>query len=179
MKKTAGLVAAIGLLLSACGSSNSVGESSAGAVRDSVEITGNWTIEVLNPDGSLDQRVEFQNAITGPEWLAFVLSMEEQLRGWQIWTNGTPNICDTVPCTLDAVTSFDVATEEVVLSASMTALNTGIIDIVRGALLHCVVALDGTCDSFLQQRVFSFHNLAPVDVAAGQSVQIEVRYLFS
>lgn len=170
------LIAALVLVLSACAGATQTGD----ALGDTVTVQGNWTIDVLNADGSLDQHVEFRNAITGPEWVAFVLSMEEQLRGWQIWTNGTPNICGSDSlCVFDAVSSFDAATEEVVLSASTTALNTGIIDIVRGVLQHCVVAADGTCDSFLQGRVFSFHNLAPVDVAAGQSVQIEVRYLFS
>lgn len=57
---------------------------SAGATTEGVEVRGDWTIEVREPDGRLVSQREFQNAFVGAELLSQILSKDHSLGRWAI-----------------------------------------------------------------------------------------------
>lgn len=69
-----GFVAGLALLAAACGASEAVPEAS-GPI-EGIAVHGDWTIEVYDADGTLDERVEFENALqpSGAESLVQLLA---------------------------------------------------------------------------------------------------------
>ena len=59
--------------------------------NEGIEVHGHWTIEVRNPDGSLVDSHEFENALenSGKERLAEFLAREYSVGGWMIRTGNT------------------------------------------------------------------------------------------
>jgi hypothetical protein len=55
-----GIVAAIGMILTACGGAT----SDAAGPSEGIQVHGDWTIEIYNADGTLDERFEFSNSLT-------------------------------------------------------------------------------------------------------------------
>lgn len=53
---------------------------------ESITVHGHWTIEVLNPDGSLAERREFDNALSvfGKEYLIQILAREYTMGSWML-----------------------------------------------------------------------------------------------
>jgi hypothetical protein len=189
MNKTAGLLAALGLLLTACGSSSS--EPAAGGLGDSIAVHGNWTIDVLNADGTPDASYRFENVFIGAEPLSEILSMTKWARSWKLNIAGTVPLCDSGPVcsmvTLEfdgspgvATITRDSATNEVVIAGSFTPDNPGDVSGVSGGVEIC--GLDVPPESFCGiYKSFSNHIFDVPDripVAAGQLVQVEVRYSF-
>lgn len=185
MKRLTGLLTAVILAVSACGGSPPVDES-AGGVGEAIAVHGNWTIDVSNADGSLDQHVEFQNAFTGAQFVAEVLAGEKQSAGLTLQFEASSpelNVCASpsdpdIRSACNALTGFDAGETrseadpggyELVVVVSFTAAFTG--DIARVEALGIHPDLSG--------GPFSEKDLdAPVAVAAGQVVQVEVRYSF-
>jgi len=77
--------------------------------QEGIKVHGHWTIEVTNPDGTLAQHREFDNALTstGASWLPEVIGRQTSVGGWFIeltssysyqnaWS--TSWVCDN-PCT--------------------------------------------------------------------------------
>jgi len=67
----------------------SAGEAASGQAAGPVEgikVHGHWTIEVRDPDGTLVERREFDNAIVsnGEEFLTQLLARSQSLGNWQI-----------------------------------------------------------------------------------------------
>jgi len=62
-----GLLAVVALVVASCG--GAVPE--AAGPSEGIQVHGDWTIDVYNPDGTLDESVEFENALlpVGAEWL--------------------------------------------------------------------------------------------------------------
>lgn len=62
-----------------------------GAPDEGIKVHGRWTIEVRNPDGSLAERREFDNALSdfGAETLAILLARRASVGGWQIRLNAS------------------------------------------------------------------------------------------
>jgi hypothetical protein len=60
--------------------------SAPGAPQEGINVHGHWTIVVTNPDGSLAERREFDNALiaTGARALAMVLGRLNSVGGWGI-----------------------------------------------------------------------------------------------
>lgn len=57
-----------------------------GVLRGGIGVRGHWTIEVRNPDGTLDRREEFDNALVkSGKILAFLLTTHRHLREWRVW----------------------------------------------------------------------------------------------
>jgi hypothetical protein len=52
--------------------------------NESIEVHGHWTIEVRNPDGSLEESYEFENELTGNERLAEFLAREYSVGAWMV-----------------------------------------------------------------------------------------------
>jgi hypothetical protein len=189
IKKTVGLVAAIGLLLSACGSSSS--DPGGGGLGEAIGVEGNWTIDIVNPDGSPDASYRFQNAFIGAESLSEILSMTKWARSWKLNIAGTVPLCDSNPVcsmvTLEfdgspgvATITRDSTTNEVVIAGSFTPDNPGDVSGVSGTVEICGLDVPpesfcGTFKSF-SNHIFDVPDRIPV--AAGQLVQVEVRYSF-
>jgi hypothetical protein len=60
---------------------------------ESVSVHGHWTIEVMNPDGTLADRREFDNAFyttSGREFLVRLLARQTSVGGWSIRLLGNP-----------------------------------------------------------------------------------------
>jgi len=189
IKKTAGLVVAIGLLLSACGSSSS--DPGGGGIGEAIGVHGNWTIDVVNADGSPDASYRFQNAFLGSEPLSEILSMTKWARSWKLNVAGTVALCDSGPvCSLVTLESNgspgvatitrDPATDEVVVAGSFTPDNPGDVTGVAGGVEICdlTVPPESFCNIYksFSNHVFDLPDRIPV--AAGQLVQVEVRYSF-
>jgi hypothetical protein len=68
--------------LASCGG----GVPEAAGPSEGIQVHGDWTIDVYNPDGSLDQHVEFSNALTvfGARTLAQLVSGNASEGDWQI-----------------------------------------------------------------------------------------------
>jgi len=65
--------------------------TSGGASQEGIEVHGHWTIEVRNPDGTLGERREFDNALTGfgSQTLASILGRQSSVGGWTIQLLGS------------------------------------------------------------------------------------------
>lgn len=160
--RAVGLVAVVALVVASCG----------GGTPDAAEgvgVHGAWTIDVLNADGSLDERVQFHNEFVGQEVLADLLSMADTMTGWSL-TAG-PNICSTANgnCFFSATAQRDPATNELVVDGSFSPEFDG--EVVR--VIANVVTTSTGSKSFSNKALDS-----PIAIAAGQTVQVEVRYSF-
>ncbi len=85
------------LLLAGCsGSSQNPVQTSSivdKAPNEGIEVQGHWTIEVKNPDGTLVEHREFDNAFnttSGREFLVKLLSRQRAVGGWYIRLHGSP-----------------------------------------------------------------------------------------
>jgi len=189
--RTVGLLAVVALLIASCGGGSVEGSG----VSDGIGVHGGWTIDVINPDGSLDQHVEFENAITedGRNVLALILLdtpginpaiSDVLLMGANdsIFRGGTPcsrlyptlvgmppefvsNACSLA---LDGEFSTDIGDAPeypIILAGSFTAETDGTIDIVE------TIVSGGAFTRKLGAPL-------PVSVEAGQIVQVEVLITF-
>lgn len=189
IKKTAGLVAALGLLLSACGSSGA--DPGGGGLGEAIGVHGNWTIDVSNADGSADASYRFENAFIGPEALSEILAVTKWARSWKLSIGGTVALCDSGPvCSLvtletdgspgAATITRDPATNEVVIAGSFTPDNSGDVTGVAGGVEVCDLAVppESFCNIFKSFSNHVFDVADRIPVGAGQFVQVEVRYSF-
>jgi hypothetical protein len=55
-----------------------------GPGQEGITVHGHWTIEVINPDGSLAERREFENALNGDNILTALLSRNNSMGPWAI-----------------------------------------------------------------------------------------------
>src|SRR5258708_5208775 len=80
---------------------------SKGGLGQGVVVHGWWAISVLNPDGTLVQHTEFENALVpvaqgggGDVFLARVLGAQGSIQGWSIVLSGlTLASCPATVCT--------------------------------------------------------------------------------
>jgi hypothetical protein len=164
-----------------------------GLAAEGIQVHGDWTIVVRNPDGSLAGRYEFQNALTshGAGWLAELLAREESVGLWRVHLVGVPLPCNRVDIpnqattcrigeandntgwnSFDAVHSTNLSVEAdgvaLVLEGSVAAQNTTEITNVR------TFPGPATWPNPLTSKV-----LNPIPVDAGQLVQVTVEISFS
>lgn len=185
MKKMVGLLAALTLALSAaaCGS-DAVEDVAAGdGFGDTVEVHGDWTIDVVDPDGSTVETIEFHNEFVGQEVLSRVLVGEAVLNGWglEITAAAEGGLCGgTRRCSEDADAALGADGESIVVTADFEP--DGANDI--GAVFGVLVVNDPDTGEELRET-FSQKDLSGaeggpgvVPVEAGQIVQVEVTYTF-
>jgi hypothetical protein len=72
-------------------SSIAFAEDSGKGTKEGIKVHGHWKIEIFNPDGSLANVVEFNNALfpTAPNALTEVLMGKRVIGGWQIHLDST------------------------------------------------------------------------------------------
>lgn len=184
------LLCAGALALTACGTTDLPADE--GALGDGIGVKGSWTIDVRDVDGTLAESVDFTNDLltSGHLDLARLLVGEASQSQWIVTAAGDPGPCGTgaadVTCAMyetsssqgneDAgrFTTLEVARVDssVRLSGSFTAARDTALDRVESVLTTCTS--EGACET----GAFTGTTIAPVDVAAGQIVQVTVELSF-
>jgi hypothetical protein len=168
----------------------------AGGPSEAIKVHGHWTIDILNPDGSLVSHHEFENALTNgfgaSTFLNGVLSRSKRVGKWQVALGGSPACYpNNAPCWIvepgtpieGGVLSATTPTTgpnagKFVLSGSTTAPRAAQISVVQTQTDDCPAAVGSTCTagSFgFTQKVLT----APIDLAEGQIIQVTVVISFS
>ena len=170
------------------------------AQSEGINVHGRWVIEVQNPDGTVAQRVEFNNALhSGGIHLTHLMSRGSGMGFWMVSISdpqqspclgGTPfPECDiaepnitrpgtNVFRTLSVSTQGAPNANQVVLQGTATAVVAGQISQVYSNFGVCPGGI-GTCTGVLALP-FTSHNLStPIPVAAGQIIQVRVVISFS
>jgi hypothetical protein len=186
-----GIVAAIGMILAACGSAM----PDAAGPSEGIQVHGDWTIEIYNDDGSLDQRHEFSNALVNGGYITGTLGGVVTPGQWLIrlfgpdYTGGACNSADPTfgVCVLTA--SVETNAESITLTGSTTAETNATIAIVdtKPAICgsnvtpgDCLAQYDPAFDDSglaLTEKV-----LDPADqanVTTGQSIDVQVVISFT
>ncbi len=167
---------------------------------EGIQVHGDWVIEVRNPDGSVAERREFQNALTSPasHYLDLVMARTASVGEWGVTLVGTPDSCgaggncfiseaggthnwgiaaDTQFATL--VLSAEQNPNEFVLQGNFDApIDTSISEVHTLACIRIPPSLNpAECNN---TSTFTFKQLqSPVNVITGQQVLVTVRISFS
>jgi hypothetical protein len=174
--------------------------SAPGAPQEGIKVHGHWTIEVKNPDGTLAEQREFENALTsdGPIFLANILGRNRSVGGWVI-TLFSPGLYNSAwgdqvyariaesgypfnnPSDFPNLT-LDLQSTKLVLSGTATALSTGTINQVR--TLVYVLGPTNPPSSFYTTGPGAYNFTAtdvtpPLALTTGQSVTVTVNISFS
>lgn len=176
-----GVLAVIGVLVASCGGGSV--ESTAGPMSDGIGVRGAWTIDVYNPDGSLDDHIVFHNALlpSGEQTLVRTLSTQYLVDGWQVRLEfdgiSADSPCgasgNSVPCVVTP-TIGQPGDGSLVLSGTTTAEIDGYISLVTTSA--AVVDRSTNSGGFVDftQKGVADENGAALRVDAGQSIQVEV-----
>ncbi len=194
-KRTLALLAVIALLAAGCATGGTT--DAAGGPNETVTVHGSWTIDVLNSDGTVAEHRTFHNDLlpAGEEMLALLLARQATTGGWRVFLdNGAenapcPSFCRIgeagVPSALESdnlvVTVENTST--VRLSGSVAATQDGQITAVASDPFLCqpsVAPSDCLGESGVgPSGAFTNTILAPIDVALGQIVQVQVDISFA
>lgn len=183
-----------------------VGSAPGGGSQEGIKVHGHWTIEVTNPDGTLAERREFENALTGSGSanLADIMSRQKSVGGWLIHA-GAAVAADSpfmqppssgLDCWI--VESAYVASQpwvfrnltvsapssgtnahKVVLSGTATAQRDGKIDNVTTGIWTLDPALPPASSYPGGGLDFTAATLTAVNVSAGQQIAVTVVISFS
>ena len=178
------------------------------AQTEGIKVHGRWAIEVQNPDGTVAEKLEFNNALSGgQQTLSGLLGVRGAVAGrWAVYfgnssggvgpCQGAPNAAFGSFCKIieSAATNFDGGPAEsrdlvvtrtatsVSLTGTITALVNSTITRVATGLGWCST---GPCDSAGSALFFSDASLgfagypAPVTLVAGQIIKVTVTFTFS
>lgn len=113
--------------------SSAVAARSASGPNEGIKVHGRWVIEVVNPDGTLADRREFDNALIGGAHLSALLARTTSVGKWAIdlrssdpsLTNTEPQPCGSTTGLLGIITHHPcVIAETGTSSASSTVFET-------------------------------------------------------
>ncbi len=198
--KTIIAMCALALLATAC-----AGATEAGAPpSEGIAVHGDWIIETFNPDGSLDQRVEFSNDLSpaGPDLLASLLSRQLSMGTWTVLVSSfahPENLCEPLQtCRIVEADDWDADNahsadlelsrdgDVLVLEGSFEAIETSSISNVATRVRPCQPAVaPGDCNepslgpNGTSSKVLTGTTITPVDVTAGQTVAVRVEISFT
>jgi len=178
---------------------------SAGGPNEAVQVHGHWTIDVMNPDGTLASHSEFENALAGGEYfLSGILAHKSTVGPWEIQLvnhvlTNSPFINqyghrsqgivgETCPsCTSQdnyflSLTVSKSSLGKLVLKGNATAQADGTIDQVSTWTCTCLPSVApndcGWSNSGSVMDSFTGANITPVDVVAGQQILVQVEISF-
>ena len=175
-RNTPSAVAAVAMLALVLGSQPSAraaaDESPAGAQSEGIKVHGQWTIDVLNPDGSLASHHEFRNALHafGALRLAEMLARTKSSGVWNIglWQVGTARKpCPSYfngACVIGEVGSTDPEAQFKTMTVSVPASGPN-----QGKLVlsgTATVEADGDIYTVYTDRGYCPANVAPANCAA-------------
>ena len=183
------------VLVASCGS----GTTEAASPVDGIQVHGDWTIEIYNADGSLDERLEFSNALgsIGARSIADVLGRAEAPGEWHVELNGVPDPCAAADgsgrtCRATEVADFapnyfptlvlDTSVDGVLtMRGSVVIQNDSDLSAVSTRLGTCSGTADSTAclNSGLAPASFSGKAITATPVQAGQTVQVQVDFSFT
>ena len=173
--------------------------------NEGIEVHGDWTIDIRNPDGSLASHHEFKNALAdGGQSLVGMLT-GGSAGGWSIYlgagpmggvspceggTGGRAPSCSVIPTNFTpsgnaqfATLTTTRSTSTFTLHGTATALVAGEIGRVSTSVATCLRSESGeSCAArvFGGANLFTDKSLSPViPVAAGQIIQVTVVLSFS
>ena len=92
-----GAIALMALAVASCGG----GASEAAGPSEGIQVHGDWTIDIYNADGTLEEHMEFSNALlpSGAAELVYLLSASHtSAPAWQIVLHNPPLAATTDPC---------------------------------------------------------------------------------
>ncbi len=186
-----GIFALMAVVVASCGGA----APQASGPSEGIQVHGDWTIDIVNADGSLDRTVEFSNALTssGEGQLSGFLAGTSTPGGWFIALNGSSSNgpCSTASpssgtCDLDATATVGGSTGasrgQLFLTGEVTAENDGEIADVGTYAAFCspsVAPADCTDTTSLGAPFTQKTLTAAETVSAGQSIQVEVVISFT
>lgn len=170
---------------------------------EGINVHGHWTIEVRNPDGTLAEFREFDNALSGlgSQSLAMILGRQASVGGWAIYllgstfTGRTPDghagvaiVESTYPSgtaynvsrtlTLTAPGMTDTVSQPLRLTGTATADTNGSITQVE-TVLSKLPTTEAPSNRYGSSALFTSAILeSPVSLTAGQSVTVTVVITF-
>jgi hypothetical protein len=177
--------------------------SAPGSPREGIQVHGHWTIEVTNPDGTLAERREFDNALQpdGAQVIAKVLGRENSVGGWQIDVEGEenaflrnsapfrgmivenssyPSLGTNVFTTLTvSVPTSGANVRKLVLSGTATAQRNGTINRVQTYVYAQNSSTPPSSSYSSASFGFTSASLSPVNLLTGQQVSVTVVISFS
>lgn len=184
-----GLVAVLGLVLASCGGAT----PQASGPSEGIQVHGDWTIDVYNEDGSLEQSVAYSNDLmsSGGSLLVELLEGSATKPGnWQIWIDSPNNGEALEPCVhpddpqqqpftciMDANTEFFPNEARFTLDGSFVADIDGFLVDARTEVMNCETGC--TDQGFTQSPIPLDGNGATVKVTQGQIVQVQVEISFT
>lgn len=191
--RTVGLLAVVALLIASCGGGSVEGSG----VSDGIGVHGAWTIDIINPDGSLDQHIEFENALLeeGVQALVELLARAQTTGPWMISlenASGTPPCPSFLGCEIvepswnGASDSTDLTVEAFAgsvfrMTGSVVATQDGEVRSVSTWNDSCVSSIAPADCSGGTVDIFTSKALDPADfvsVVTGQTVQVQVDISF-
>jgi hypothetical protein len=176
--------------------------ASGGGTKEGIHVSGHWTIDVREPDGTLAGHHEFDNAFeagqSGP-LVADVFSGDRTAGDWMIalwavpvadspWVLDIGYICESTTTGFcpspDPSVSCDLSvsspTYAVVLAGTIDAEENGRIDIVATRLHYCANTVSPEdCATGDYVQTFTQTTITPVEVSAGQQIAVTVQIVFS
>lgn len=192
--RSLGLLAVVALIAASCGGAT----PEAAGPNEGIQVHGDWTIDVYNPDGSLDQHREFSNAFVGARPMAAILTRAQSVREWRIEFGSESG---SQPCVIELLKPLCLINETtevfpdsgqsssnlmvgrgpnddmVVLSGSFTASAAGEISQV---LVNLVGETAGLVYAFTEKSGLSDPDTGlPYQIALGQTIQIQVEISFT
>lgn len=183
MKKMLGLLAAMTLALTIAACGTDAGETatadSGDALGESVQVHGDWKIDVVDPDGTVADSIEFRNAFVGQSVLAQVLAQESAIQFWQIELTFDGAVCSgETTCASRAGTELDG--DALVLTREIAVSGASVVEAVGGVLKVADPDTGETLDEPFSTKSLATADGGPgeVPVEAGQIVQVEVTYTF-
>jgi hypothetical protein len=198
-----GLVALLGLILAGCGG----GAPETADPTEGIQVHGDWTIDIYDTDGTLDQHVQFSNGLTanGAELLTTLIARQTAIGVWGISLEESPTT-DLCPSQADGdcwiplpgqVTLEDLdgdsSNETLRLAGSQDMEVDGTIASVRTNVGTCAVDTPpNACFQADRNNVFTIKDVTaldwdgdgtpndgPIPVSAGQAVQVQVEISFT
>ena len=149
-----------------------------------IGVHGRWTISILDPDGALVRRVEFDNALNndGQIFLATVLARETELVFWLVEllsATSEPDPCLDGQCGIQEPADGAAGAEGHDLLLTLTApevltLTGSVIADQDGEVNLVSTVIRSTTGTAL----FTSTDITPEPVTAGQQIQVSVEFTF-
>ena len=187
-------VLSIGLALLFVGSDSSIAGpdenvSASNGLSTAINVHGDWSIDVINPDGTLAEHREFTNQFVGQTELVNLLTGKMVAGGWRIaldstLDNGTYKLYQIVEEDDPQNLSSNLEKNLTILGGDSLQLNgsfTGTVNYSIGVVSAYLGECEGNAagvNCYKNFEQFSRKPIAPIDVLADQQVNASVLYTF-
>lgn len=194
--------AASTMMLAACGTAAAdtaadAGDEGGGGGDETVAVHGDWEISVYDADGTLDEHVEFSNALeaSGEVTLASLLARQKTIGAWFVVLLDDPganDICTNGCIVAESTYGGSATSSDLELSQPTpdTVLLAGTVEATAAGEIVGVASGHSQCDAATSAADcgtsggagglgFTQTAIAPIPVEAGQLVQVDVTLSFT